>query len=64
MTKINDNGIDREMTADEVLALEETQKAILSAEADKKKTEDAKVVAKAKLETLGLTIEDLTALGL
>jgi hypothetical protein len=64
MPLINDNGIDREMTKQEIAALEETQKAILAADAVKKEAEDAKKLAQSKLEKLGLTIDDLQALGL
>jgi ketosteroid isomerase-like protein len=64
MPLINDNGIDREMTADEVIALDKMQKDILANDAIKKAAEDAKEAAKSKLEALGLTIDDLKALGL
>jgi hypothetical protein len=64
MPLINDNGIDREMTDAEVIALKETQKAIAIEDEVKNKAEAAKSAAKAKLEALGLSSDDLKALGL
>jgi hypothetical protein len=56
--------IDREMTADEY-AEYLAQKASDDAEAEKKaKLEADKEAAKSKLEALGLTADDLKALGL
>ena len=56
--------IDREMTAEEY-AEYLAQKALDDAEAEKKsKLESDKATAQAKLEALGLTADDLKALGL
>jgi antitoxin component HigA of HigAB toxin-antitoxin module len=56
--------VKRELNADEL-----QQQAIDQAKADAYETEaqakaEAKAVAQAKLEALGLTVDDLTALGL
>ena len=62
--KTVDEFIDREMTSDEY-AQYEIDKA--AAQADLAKTEakaDAKAAAQIKLAALGLTVEDLQALGL
>jgi hypothetical protein len=60
--------IEREMTADETAQLEALQKAALAEiekeAAEKAAAEAAKAAAEAKLEALGLTKEDLQALGL
>ena len=60
--------IDREMTDDELAQYEEDRKAEAKANAIKLAEENAraqaKAAAQAKLATLGLTVEDLQALGL
>jgi hypothetical protein len=59
-----DEFIDREMT-DEEFAQHKIDRAEGQAELDKIEARaQAKLVAQAKLETLGLTVEDLQALGL
>ena len=56
--------IEREATAEELAqkAIDDTQTAARLAEAEAKA--EAKAAAQAKLAALGLTVEDLTALGL
>jgi hypothetical protein len=56
--------IDREMTDDELIILQarEAEREAKKAEAEAKA--EAKAAAQAKLKALGLTVEDLTALGL
>ena len=56
--------IERELTAEELAqkAIDDAQSAARLAEIEAK--EQAKAAAQAKLEALGLTVEDLTALGL
>ena len=56
--------IERELTAEELAqkAIDDAQAAARLAEIEAK--EQAKAAAQAKLEALGLTVEDLTALGL
>ena len=60
--------IDREMTDDELAQYEEDRKAEAKANAiklaEEKARAQAKAAAQAKLATLGLTVEDLQALGL
>ena len=59
-----DEVIDREMTDDEFANYEKymAEREIRKAEAEAKKA--AKAAAQAKLAALGLTVEDLQALGL
>ena len=59
-----DEIIDREMTDAEFKAHQEFQAEIASIEAIKVEKESAKEIAQAKLVALGITIEDLQALGL
>lgn len=61
---INDNGTDRPMTNDEIAELKKLQANAAIQLKAKEDAEAAKVAAKAKLEALGLTIDDLKALGL
>lgn len=60
---INDNGVDREMTADEIAAYQAAQKpiddAIMEREAAKTAKEAARAAALAKL---GLTDDEIAAL--
>lgn len=53
--------VDREMTESEVAALDETFEQISTQQAAR---EEAKATAEAKLFALGLTIDDLKAIGL
>ena len=55
---------DREMTDEEFAQYEENQTASAAAIAAEDQALAAKVAAQAKLTTLGLTVEDLQALGL
>jgi hypothetical protein len=59
--KIQIDDLIREATADEVAAIEAAQ---LESQQVKTEAETAKNVAQAKLEALGLTADDLRALGL
>lgn len=61
---INDNGTDRPMTDDEIAELKELQTNAAIQLKAKEDAEAAKAAAKAKLEALGLTMDDLKALGL
>jgi hypothetical protein len=66
--RTNDNGIDRDMTEDELANYEISSsiylaKAKAETEAAEAKAE-AKAAAEAKLVALGLTTDDLQALGL
>ena len=61
---INDNGTDRPMTDDEIAELKKSQENAAIQLKAKQDAEAAKDAAKAKLEALGLTIDDLKALGL
>jgi len=56
--------IDREMTDDEFKIYEMEQKIEADRKAAKLKAENDKLVAQSKLEALGLTIDELKALGL
>ena len=65
---INDNGIDREATEQELAEIEAAQAkiseeiaAIEAIEQQKKKDKESAVI---KLEALGLTVNELKALGL
>jgi hypothetical protein len=66
--KVQIDDLVRDATADEIVQLEadqanyEAQKATEQAEAEARKA--AKAAAQAKLAALGLTVEDLQALGL
>lgn len=60
--KIHDNGIDRDMTADEIETLENHRELYPVVSIDY--ILDKKEQAKSKLEKLGLTTDDLQALGL
>ncbi len=66
--KINDNGVDREMTAEEIKAYEADaaiiNKVLEDLEKEKALKEQAVASATAKLAALGLTVDDLKALGL
>jgi len=61
---INDNGTDRPMTNAEIAELKELQANAAIQLKAKQDAEAAKEAAKAKLGALGLTIDDLQALGL
>lgn len=66
--KINDNGVDREMTAEEMKAYEADaaiiNKVLEDLEKEKALKEQAVASATAKLAALGLTVDDIKALGL
>lgn len=68
MIRIHDISIDtitdREMTNEEFAQYEADQVAEVARIAAKAEAEAAKVAAQAKLTALGLTVEDLQALGL
>ena len=59
-----DEIIDREMTNAEFTQYQADQEADLARQAEAETKATAKEAAQAKLATLGLTVEDLTALGL
>ncbi len=59
-----DEIIDREMTDEEFANLEILQANHLTEKAEAQAKEQAKSAAQAKLAALGLTVEDLQALGL
>lgn len=59
-----DEVIDREMTDEEYALYQESQAADAKAAELQAKAEAAKQAAQAKLEALGLTVDDLAALGL
>jgi len=54
----------RNATADEITEIEANQAEVKVREADAKAKAQAKTAAQAKLAALGLTVEDLQALGL
>lgn len=56
--------IEREATADEITAFETRAAKYEALEIAKEEKAQAKLAAKAKLAALGLTVEDLQALGL
>lgn len=56
--------IDREMTDDEFAAYQEEQAIVAAEVAELAKAKAAKEAAEAKLAALGLTTDDLKALGL
>ena len=56
--------IDREMNAAEFAQYQIDQKIEKQRQAEAEAKEEAKAAAQAKLAALGLTVEDLTALGL
>jgi hypothetical protein len=56
--------IDREMNAEELAVYEAEQASFLATKNAEVEAAAAKEAALAKLETLGLTVEDLAALGL
>jgi len=64
--RINDNGVDRDMTPDEIAAYEAAQKSIDAAAAERKTAAEAaaaaKASARAKLKTLGLNDAEIAAL--
>lgn len=66
MTKINDNGIDREMTTEEKASYEEWSKIAIVEEVAQKEARQAAIAAKesakAKLAALGLTEAEVLAL--
>jgi hypothetical protein len=68
MVRIHDTAtdevIDREMNDDEFAQYEIDQANYLAKETEAQAKADAKEAALAKLEALGLTLEDLSALGL
>lgn len=59
-----DEIIEREMTADELAQMEADQAAFEAAKKERKEAEEKKEAAAAKLAALGLTTDDLKALGL
>jgi hypothetical protein len=62
--KVQIDDLIRDANADEIAAIE-SQKAELAAQrAEAEAKAEAKASAQAKLAALGLTVEDLTALGL
>jgi hypothetical protein len=61
---VNDNGVDRPMTNDEIKELQALQEAVTARLETEKQADAAKDAAKAKLAALGLTVDDLKALGL
>jgi uncharacterized small protein (DUF1192 family) len=61
---VNDNGVDRPMTNDEIKELQALQEAVIARLEAEKQADAAKDAAKAKLAALGLTVDDLKALGL
>jgi hypothetical protein len=56
--------IDREMTNAELAEFQQLKDSELRQKAETEAKATAKAAAQAKLEALGLTVEDLTALGL
>jgi hypothetical protein len=62
MYKIHDNGIDRDMTSSEIEVLENHRELYPVVSIDS--ILDKQQQAKSKLEALGLTTDDLKALGL
>lgn len=64
--KINDNGIDRDMSADEIAALKQAQKEFTANKAALAAAADAKAAAvasaRAKLAALGLNDDEITAI--
>ena len=62
MYKIHDNGIDRDMTSSEIEVLENHRELYPAVLIDS--ILDKQQQAKSKLEALGLTTDDLRALGL
>jgi len=64
--RINDNGLDRDMTPDEIAAYEAAQKSIDDAAAEREAAAEAaaaaKASARAKLKALGLTDAEIAAL--
>ena len=56
--------IDREMTAAEFAKYEISQAEVAARKAEAEAKAEAKTAAQAKLAALGLTVEDLIALGL
>lgn len=66
--RINDNGVDRDMTKEEIAAYKidaaEINKLMQDLEDQKVAKQQAIESATAKLTALGLTIDDLKALGL
>ena len=62
--EVSDNGIVRDANAAEIVAIEENKAMFAADEAKRLQNETAKAVAQSKLEALGLTSDDLKALGL
>ena len=62
--EVSDNGTVREANAAEIEAIEDNKAMFAADEAKRIENEAAKTVAQAKLEALGLTADDLKALGL
>ena len=64
--KINDNGVDRDMTSDEIAAYKAAQKSIDDEIAEREAAAEAAAAAKqsarAKLKALGLTDAEIAAL--
>lgn len=56
--------VDREMTSDEFAIHQSEQAAYVQREQEKAAQEAARIAAKDKLTALGLTLDDLKALGL
>ncbi len=59
-----DEIIDREMTNDELAQYEAEQAKFIKDKSDAEAKAEAKAIAETKLAALGLTAEDLKALGL
>ena len=56
--------IERDLTADELAQQEIDEANVLAEKAEAEAKAETKAAAQAKLAALGLTVEDLTALGL
>ena len=62
--EVSDNGVVREANPAEVQAIEDNKAMFAADESKRIQTEAAKAIAQSKLEALGLTPDDLKALGL
>ena len=56
--------VERESTPEEIIVIEKLQAKLEAIKIAEQEKAEAKLVAQAKLAALGLTVEDLTALGL
>jgi len=56
--------LERDATADEIKEIERLQAKMEAIKAAEQAQAEAKLIAQAKLAALGLSVEDLTALGL